>query len=166
MNLEQVIIRPARAGEVERMVEIEACCFPAAEAASLKSFQKRYETFPECFFVAELPDGTVVGHINGCVTDTPKLPDELYHDVSLHKKEGDWQTVFGLAVLPKYQRRGIAGAILEYLIQTAKERGRKGVLLTCKDHLIPFYSSHGFVFQGVSASTHGDAKWNDMLLEF
>ena len=29
-----------------------------------------------------------------------------------------------------------------------------------------FYEKAGFIWQGVSASTHGGVKWNDMLLRF
>ena len=30
----------------------------------------------------------------------------------------------------------------------------------------PLYEKAGFIWQGVSASTHGGVKWNDMLLRF
>ena len=49
--------------------DVEACCFPASEAASKEAIQKRLETFGDCFFVAEMPHGEVIGFINGCVTD-------------------------------------------------------------------------------------------------
>ncbi|MGN0334682.1 MAG: GNAT family N-acetyltransferase [Lachnospiraceae bacterium] len=166
MDLNQVIIRPARADEVVKIAEIEGECFPSAEAATLVSFMERYKQFPECFFVAEFADGTLIGHINGCVTDRPELPDELYHDASLHQKDGAWQTVFGLAVLPEFQHQGVAGKLMRCFLKVVRERGKTGVVLTCKDRLIGFYESFGFVHQGVSSSTHGDAKWNDMLLQF
>ena len=72
-------IRPAADTDIERMAEIEALCFPAAEAATLESFQKRFAVFPECFFVLEV-SGIVVGHINGCAYSRPELPDALYSD--------------------------------------------------------------------------------------
>jgi len=90
----------------------------------------------------------------------------LYHDSSLHQKDGAYQTVFGLDVLPQYQRQGVAAALLNAFIDLAKKRHKKGMVLTCKDHLIHYYQKFGFVHQGVSASCHGGAKWNDMLLEF
>jgi predicted GNAT family N-acyltransferase len=40
------------------------------------------------------------------------------------------------------------------------------VVLTCKDHLVHYYASFGFQCQGISASTHGGAVWNDMVLTF
>ena len=161
----KLVIRQANAEDVTKIAEIEDKCFPPAEAASLKSFLERFMSFPECFFVAEL-DGKVVGHVNGCVTDEPELPDALYHNASLHIPDGPWQTVFGLAVLPEYQHRGIATALMGHFKEQAKERGKKGVILTCKDAKIGFYEGLGFACQGVSASSHGGARWNDMILKF
>ena len=161
----KLVIRQANAEDVTKIAEIEDKCFPPAEAASLKSFLERFMSFPECFFVAEL-DGKVVGHINGCVTDEPELPDALYHNASLHIPDGPWQTVFGLAVLPEYQHRGIATVLMGHFIEQAKEGGKKGVILTCKDAKIGFYEGLGFACQGVSASSHGGARWNDMILKF
>jgi len=165
MSTEEIIIRPAIADDVVKIAYIEEKCFPPAEAASLKSFLERFMAFPECFFVAEL-DGKVVGHINGCITDSPKLPDELYHNTSLHRPNGAWQTVFGIAVLPEYQHRGIARALMGHFINTAKKQKKAGLILTCKDEKIGFYESFGYVNEGVSESSHGGAKWNDMVLRF
>ncbi len=166
MDITEVMIRPALSEDVVKISEIEAQCFPPAEAASLQSFIERFAAFPECFFVAETKDGQVVGHINGCVTNTLSLPDVLYHDASLHMPDGAWQTVFGLAVLPEFQHQGIARALMEHLKAVSKERGKEGIVLTCKEAKIGFYESFGYVSQGVSASSHGGARWYDMVLRF
>ena len=79
-----------------------------------------------------------VGFINGGTTDRPYLPDEMYHDVSLHIPEGDYQTVFGLNVLPDYRHQGIAGKLVDYFVELARKRGKKGVILTCKERLMGF----------------------------
>lgn len=92
--------------------------------------------------------------------------DELYHNVSLHNPDGDYQTIFGLDVLPAYRRQGIAAALMNHLIEISKKRGKKGMILTCKDYLIHYYKTFGYKHQGVSSSTHGGAIWNDMLLRF
>lgn len=165
MNTKELIIRPSQVEDVEKIAVIEEKCFPAAEAASLKSFVERFITFPECFFVAEL-QGKVVGYINGCVTDKPELPDELYHNAALHEPDGPWQTVFGIAVLPEFQHQGIAMAMMNYFKETVKERGKEGIVLTCKDHKRGFYENLGFCCRGISESSHGGAKWNDMVLKF
>lgn len=165
MSTEEIVVRRAIADDVTKIAEIEEKCFPPAEAASLKSFLERFMAFPECFFVAE-KDGKVVGHINGCVTDSPELPDALYHNTCLHKPNGAWQTVFGIAVLPEYQHQGIARALMGHFINEAKERKKAGIILTCKDAKIGFYESFGFAYEGISESSHGGARWNDMILRF
>lgn len=165
MSKIEIVIRQAVADDVTKVAEIEEKCFPAAEAASLKSFFERFMAFPECFLVAEA-DGKVVGHINGCVTNNEKLIDALYHNTALHEPDGAWQTVFGIAVLPEYQHQGIARALMEHFKEHARGRGKKGILLTCKDEKIGFYESLGFTYDGVSASSHGGARWNDMILKF
>lgn len=157
----EIKIRNAFMEEAERLAEIEAECFPKAEAASLEEIRERMEAFLERFFVAEV-EGKVVGFINGGVTDKPELPDEFYHNTGLHKPEGGYQTVFGLDVLPAYRHQKIAGKLLDFMVAIAKEQGKKGVILTCKEHLLHFYEGHGFVNYGVSASEHGGAVWYDM----
>ncbi|MHA2938118.1 GNAT family N-acetyltransferase [Vibrio sp. RC27] len=158
-------IRPATQADINRMSEIEQLCFPESEAASLQSFIDRFAVFPECFFVLEV-DGVIVGHINGCVYHSPELPDELYANPSMHCPDGKYQTVFGLVVHPDFQRNGYASRLTEHLIEISRQRNHFGIVLTCKDKLINFYQSNGFVCQGVSASSHGGANWNDMLLSF
>ena len=108
----------------------------------------------------------MIGLINGCCTDTPVLGDELYEPDCPHSLENPWQTVFGLAVDPSYQHRGIAKKLMEELVARAKSGGQKGVILTCKKEKIGFYESMGYVCQGESASEHGGAVWYDMRLTF
>jgi len=156
-------IRQATSEDINRIAEIEGLCFPEAEAASLQSFQQRFSVFPECFFVLEIK-GQVVGHINGCIYDSPELPDELYSDASLHRPFGKYQTVFGLAVHPDHQRKGYASLLTNHFIKVSQEKAHHGMVLTCKDYLKHFYEKHGFICQGVSASSHGGSIWNDMTL--
>ena len=161
----ELIIRNARQEEGSILARIEGECFPAAEAASEQAIQERLGAFSENFFVAE-QDGKVVGFINGGVTDEQKLPDEMYHNISLHNPNGRYQTVFGLNVLPDYRRQGIAEKLMLCLIQAARERGKSGIILTCKDHMLHYYEKFGFVNYGAADSCHGGASWNDMRLLF
>lgn len=164
MEGKSMVIRMAKEDDVKKIAQIELECFPIAEAAEEETLEKRYQAFKENFIVAEV-EGKVIGFINGCTTDKPELGDELYHDANLHKPDGDYQTVFGLDVLPEYRNQGIAEKLLNKLIELSKERGKKGMILTCKDHLVHYYSKFGFEHKGVSASSHGGAKWNDMYLD-
>ena len=54
---------------------------------------------------------------------------------------------------------------MERFIDIAKEQGRIGVVLTCKDRLIHYYEKFGLVNEGLAAkSTHGGAEWYQMRL--
>ena len=59
-----------------------------------------------------------------------------------------------------------SGKNMEHMIGDARAKGRKGLILTCKDRLIHYYEKFGYKNMGVSASVHGGAVWYDMLLEF
>lgn len=157
------VIRPAKQSEWKELAEIEKQCFPSAEAATQKAIRMRMEAFPENFLVAEIC-GTIVGFINGGNTDEQYLPDEMYSDIRLHKPEGAYMTVFGLNVLPQYRKQGIAAKLVGAYTELAKERKKKGIILTCKDHLIHYYEKFGFVHYGIADSSHGGVKWNDMRL--
>ena len=55
---------------------------------------------------------------------------------------------------------------MRHLIADARQKGRAGLILTCKDRLIGFYEQFGYRNLGVSQSVHGGAVWYDMILEF
>ncbi len=158
-------IRPVALSDLDAVTAVEAACFPAAEAASRESFQARIATFPESFFVAE-HEGKIIGFINGCVTNERTIRDEMFENSALHDPMGQYQSIFGLDVLEEYQRQGIAAALMEHMIGDARKKGRRGLILTCKDRLIHYYARFGYENLGLSASVHGGAVWYDMLLEF
>ncbi|CCZ62298.1 GNAT family N-acetyltransferase [Hungatella hathewayi] len=159
-------IRNVKIEDLDQVTEVEALCFPAAEAAVEASFRQRIETFPDSFFVAEDENGRIIGFINGCVTDERTIRDEMFEDSGLHRPEGLYQSVFGLDVIPEFRRQGVAADLMNRLMQEAKARGKKGMILTCKDRLIHYYEKFGYRNLGLSASVHGGAVWYDMLLEF
>lgn len=160
------IIRTACPEDLDAVCRVENRCFPPAEAATRAAFKTRLTLFPERFLVAENQAGIIIGLINGCCTTEPVLGDQLYEPDCPHSLKNPWQTVFGLAVDPDYQHRGIARALMEALVQRARNGGQKGVILTCKKEKIGFYESMGYVCQGLSDSEHGGAEWYDMLLTF
>ncbi len=160
-----IIIRQVVPEDLDAVARVEAVCFPEAEAASRASFAQRIATFPESFFVAEW-EGQIVGFINGCVTDSRIIHDEMFEDAKLHKPEGAYQSIFGLDVIPELRRRGLAAQLMRHMIAETKKRGKKGLILTCKDRLIAYYEKFGYRNLGISQSVHGGAVWYDMILEW
>lgn len=154
-------IRTATMEDLSTIVRIEVTCFPKAEAADEESFRKRLETFSECFWLLE-ENGEIIGFVNGMVTDCADLMDEMYEDASMHDKNGEWQMVFGLDVIPEYRKQGCAAMLMKHLLENAEAQGRKGVVLTCKDRLIHYYEKFGFQNEGISKSVHGNVVWYQM----
>ena len=157
-------IEQAKTEDLKDIAIIESICFPQAEACGYEEFVKRYEVFGENFLVAR-KDDQIVGFINGNETSQRYLPDCFYSDASLHDSKGIYMSVFGIEVLPAFQHQGIASMLMHSYIDLAKEKGKQGIILTCKDRLLPFYEKFGYQKLQDSASTHGGAKWNDMFLE-
>lgn len=158
-------IRQAAIDDLDAVTKVEAVCFPPAEAAGREAFKKRLKAFPESFFIAEIDD-EIIGFINGCITNSTTIYDELYEDASLHNSDGNYQTIFGLDVIPKYRNQGIAVQLMNHMIEVAREAGRKGLILTCKSNLIHYYEKFGYANKGLSESVHGKAEWYDMMLEY
>ena len=159
------LIRQVRPEDLKALTEMEWICFPQAEAAGEESLKERIATFPESFFVAQQGE-KLIGMINGCVTNQETISDDLFENAGLHCPDGSWQAIFGLDVLPEYRRHGVAARLMERMIAHARDMGRKGLILTCKTHLIHYYETFGYQNQGISASVHGGAVWYDMILRF
>lgn len=128
-------IRKVSIEDLNKVIEVEARCFPEAEAAKKASLEQRIKTFPESFLLAEI-DGEVIGFINGCIINETTIYDELFNNAALHIPNGDYQTIFGLDVIPEYRNQGIAAELMNHFIEISRLSGRKGVILTCKEKLI------------------------------
>ena len=160
-----IIIRQATIEDLDSISEVESICFPVTEAATRESFEQRINAFLKSFFVAEI-DGNMIGFINVCIINGTVIYDKLYEDCALHIPDGDYQTIFGLDVIPDYRNHGVATQLMNYMINASRLAGRKGVILTCKEKLIHYYEKFGYVNKGISKSVHGGAEWYDMILEF
>ena len=158
-------IRTATAADLRAVTELEAACFPAAEAATEADFAQRLAAYPHHFWLLE-KNGRLISFIDGLVTDEPILRDEMYENAALHNEQGAWQMIFGVNTLPAYRRQGCAGRLMEQVIADARAQGRKGCVLTCKAALVHYYEKFGYVSEGRSDSTHGGAEWYDMRLTF
>ncbi len=158
-------IRLVKPEDLQTITQIESACFPAAEAATLQTFQNRIRAFPSHFWVLE-KRGSLIGFINGMVTNSRTIRDEMFENAFLHQENGLYQSVFGLDVLPEHRRQGYAALLMRVLIENAKLSGKRGCILTCKEHLLHYYETFGYNNLGISASKHGGAVWYDMILEF
>lgn len=159
-------IRTAVMADLAAVTAVEAACFPEAEAAKEQDFFERLKVYPNHFWLLEDEGGKLISFVNGLVTDEPSLQDEMYSDASFHNEQGAWQMIFGVNTLPEYRRKGLAGQVLQRVIADAREQGRKGCVLTCKEALLHYYAAFGFVNEGVSESVHGGVVWYEMRLTF
>lgn len=158
-------IRKATLSDLDALAALEAECFPAAEAASRASLEKRLQVFADRFWLLTEGD-TLVSFVNGMVTSEKDLRDEMYDDAALHDPAGDWQMIFGVDTRPVFQRQGCAGKTLQRAIDDCRREGKKGLVLTCKDRLVHYYAKFGFVSEGISQSEHGGVVWYQMRLTF
>ena len=156
----------AEAKDIAAIAAVEAACFPPAEAATEKEFVERVTYYGSHFWLI-YEEGKLIAFVDGFVTDELDLTDEMYAHASMHNENGAWQMIFGVNTLPDYRRHGYAGELLRRAIADAKQQGRKGLVLTCKERLLPYYAKFGFDDEGVTdKSTHGNVRWHQMRLTF
>ena len=158
-------IRYAVPDDVPAVSAVEAECFPPAEAATAAEFAERVAHYGNHFWLMYNGD-KLISFVDGFVTDDADLTDEMYENAAMHNEHGAWQMIFGVNTIPAYRKRGCAGMLLERAIEDARQQGRRGLVLTCKERLLPYYAKFGFVNEGVSGSTHGGVTWYQMRLTF
>lgn len=162
----EYLIRAAKLQDLDEICRIEEICFPPEEAADKHSLKARLEVFHRSFYVAEDSERHLIGFINGNITDSRAIQDDMFENVNLHNPNGSYQSIFGLDVAPSSRGMGVAAGLMRHLMAAAKSQGRKGLILTCKEQLISYYEQFGYHSLGISASVHGGAVWYDMILEF
>jgi len=160
-----MMIRTATAEDLDAITQAEAESFPAAEAATREEFKERLEYYADHFWLL-FDEDRLIAFLDGFTTDQPDLSDEMYENARLHNPDGAWQMIFGIVTVPDQREHGYAGQLIRTAIEDARRQGRKGLVLTCKDHLIEYYALFGFINEGVSQSVHGNAVWHQMRLTF
>ena len=159
-------IRTATMDDLNKIANVEAECFPAAEAATKEEFADRIRYYGNHFWLM-LEEDKLIAFVDGFVTDEADLTDEMYEKAVMHNENGAWQMIFGVNTLPDYRKHGYAGQLIQCAIKDAREQGRKGLVLTCKEKLIKYYAKFGFIDEGVSdKSSHGNVVWHQMRLTF
>ena len=160
-----MIIRTATIKDLDEIHRVESACFCESESASKKEFEERLIYYPNHFWL--LFEGEkLIAFIDGFATNKKDLTDDMYENAALHDESGDWQMIFGVDTIPEYRGRGCASKLITQMIESAKAENRLGVVLTCKDYLVHYYSKFGFVDEGISESQHGGAVWHQMRLTF
>lgn len=161
----ELTIRHAAIEDAAKISELESLCFPPAEAASKEAISRRIRVFPNHFWLGFYGE-KLISFVNGMTTNQTDLCDEMYGNENLHDEAGCWQMIFGVDTDPEYRKQGFASAVMRAAISDSHAQNRKGLVLTCKEKLIPFYEHFGFENEGVSSSEHGDVKWYQMRLKF
>ena len=159
-------IRKAKPEDIDMIAAVEAACFPEAEAASRERLAGRIERYPEGFWLGLDDFHQLICYAGGPVTEEKDLTDQMYADPSCHREDGGWQMIFSVCTLPDHRRQGLGSWILNRAIREARSKDRKGVVLTCKEEMIPFYERFGFMNEGLSDSAHGGAQWYQLRLVF
>ena len=159
-------IRYATMADLDDIASVESECFPVLEAATKEEFEQRIKYFGNHFWLM-FDEGKLIAFVDGFVTDESDLTDEMYENASMHNENGTWQMIFGVNTLPEYRRCGYAKELIEKAILDARKQNRKGLVLTCKESLVPYYSKFGFIDEGITdKSTHGNVLWHQMRLDF
>lgn len=159
-------IRTATMDDLDVIAQVEAECFPPAEAATAEEFKDRIKYYGTHFWLM-FDNDKLVSFVDGFCTDEPDLTDIMYARADMHNEQGDWQMIFGVNTIPSYRNQGLAGQLIQQAIADAKEHHRSGLVLTCKDKLVNYYAKFGFQNEGVSEkSSHGGVEWNQMRLKF
>lgn len=159
-------IQYATMKDITAIARVEAECFPPAEAATEKEFVERVKYYGNHFWLM-FDEENLIAFVDGFVTDERDLTDEMYENAAMHNENGAWQMIFGVNTLPDYRKHGYAGELIRRAIEDAKQQGRKGLVLTCKEKLVSYYATFGFKDEGVTdKSTHGNVVWHQMRLSF
>ena len=161
-----VNIRYATMADLDDIASVESECFPVLEAATKEEFEQRIKYYGNHFWLM-FDEGKLIAFVDGFVTDEADLTDDMYENASMHNENGAWQMIFGVNTLPEYRRCGYAKELIKKAILDAGKQNRKGLVLTCKESLVPYYSKFGFVDEGITdKSTHGNVLWHQMRLDF
>ena len=159
-------IRYATMADLDDIASVESECFPVLEAATKEEFEQRIKYYGNHFWLM-FDEGKLIAFVDGFVTDEADLTDDMYENASMHNENGAWQMIFGVNTLPEYRRCGCAKELIKKTILDARKQNRKGLVLTCKENLVPYYSKLGFVDEGITdKSTHGNVLWHQMRLDF
>jgi len=128
----EVKIRQENKGDFNAVFEVNKLAFGQNNEANLVNLLRNSNAFiPELSLVATL-NNEVVGHI-------------LFTKIKIvnnDKNETESLALAPMAVLPKFQNKGIGGQLIKYGLERAKELQYKSVIVLGHEH---YYPKFGFV---------------------
>lgn len=151
--------------DLSEILKIENEGFTPEEAATKKALIDRIQNIRDTFIVAE-SNGNIAGYVNGPVIESMYITDDLFEAIEPNLATGGYIAILGLVVAKEYRNQGLAGQLLKQLENNAKANQRKGITLTCKASLIPFYEKYGYTNKGLSTSEHGNIQWFNLIKSF
>lgn len=151
--------------EADEAAAVEAECFPPKEACTLEHMRDRVKAAKEIFLVAvDKETGKMAGFVNGIATDGDDFTDDYFTDASLHDKDGRNIMICGICVRPEYQKQGLARELVYNYCRREWEKGRRSLILTCKEQKVKMYKKFGFTDMGEANSSWGGQKWHQMYI--
>lgn len=158
-------IRHAAIDDLDIITLIETASFLKTEAAKKEEIEERLELNGDYFWLLDNL-GEVCAFVHGLPTNAVNLTDDMFHSAEQYDTNGDWIMLLSVATHPAHRCKGYAREVMRQVIADSRAQGRKGIVLTCKEHFIPFYQKFGFLDEGKSASTHGGSVWYQMRQTF
>ncbi|MGT2771661.1 GNAT family N-acetyltransferase [Streptococcus marimammalium] len=159
-----MFIRKVEITDLDAISQIEMDNFGEGIATSKEAIRERIQLIADSFLIAEI-DGQLAGYIEGPVIDSMDLSDDLFQAVSSNPISGGIQAITSLSIVKNYQKQGIGTLLLASFKDIVVKNQRDGILLTCKEELIPYYEMNGFRIEGISQSQLGGEKWHKMFWE-
>jgi ribosomal-protein-alanine N-acetyltransferase len=138
-----------RPGDIEGIVPVEAELFAGDPPWTAEQFRSELAGMPDTrwYIVAEI-DGRLAGYAGLMVV-------------------GGTADVQTLAVVPAFQRRGLGAALLEALIDEARDRRAGEVLLEVRADNAPalaLYERHGFERIAIRRGYYGSGRYDGLVL--
>ena len=117
----------------------------------------------------------MIGFITSTIVQGPLTEEGMEF---VHIEEGDNICIHSVCVDRTFWRQGVGSQMLNHYVGRMKTMykskndavnslisAKKSISLICKEHLVGFYETSGFVKVGISSVSHGADSWIDMVLE-
>ena len=143
---------------LDQVIEVEQKAWPPELRASREKFERRFELFPEGFFVAK-KDGKIIGVSTSEITTYEAGVNKTWDEVTdngmiegTHNPNGEGLYVVSVCVSPYAQGGGVGGKLVQAQKDLTQQLGLKYLYLGAR---IPAYNDY--------CETHGEISAIDYL---